>query len=91
MMIQMICRVISQSEKTSVTTKNGEMAKCFVRLKAIGNDFADEFLCAVVKNAALVNYEKDELVAATLNFRVYEANGGIHQSVEASEIVKIKH
>ena len=87
----MICRVVSQSEESSVNTKDGkQLAKCFVRLKAVGGDFADEFVCSVLGNQAQVKYLNGELVAVQLRFSVYEVNGGIHQDVKANDIVKIK-
>jgi len=85
------CRVVSQTPPVSVQTKEGkQLSKCYVRLKALGGDSADEFVCAVLGNLAEVRFLSGELVAAVLRFRVYEANGGVYQDVTATDIVKVK-
>lgn len=86
----MICRVVSQTEPSTVTTKNGEqLAKNFIRLKEVGDDFTDEFTCAVLGNLATVKFQKGDMVVAVLRFRIFESNGNTYQDVSATEIKKI--
>jgi hypothetical protein len=91
-MNEIICRVVSQTEAPSITTKNGEQkAKCFLRLKALGNEYADEFICNVLGNLAQVKFDEGELVVVKLSFSVYQGNGGgWYQDVKANDIVKVK-
>lgn len=86
-----ICRIVSQTEPSFVTTQKGEqLAKCYVRVKEIGGDYADEYVCAVLGNLAQVKYQTGEIVAVTLRFRIFENNGNSYQDVTATEIVKVK-
>ena len=74
-----------------MTTQKGEqLAKCYVRVKEIGGDYADEYVCAVLGNLAQVKYQTGEIVAVTLRFRIFENNGNSYQDVTATEIVKVK-
>ena len=75
-----------------MTTQKGEqLAKCYVRLKDTGGDYADEYVCAVLGNLAQVKFQKGDVVAVALRFRVFENNGNLYQDVSASDIVSIKH
>lgn len=89
-MYKTLCRVVGQTEPVSVQTKNGELMKCYIRLKEIGGDFANEFNAAVLGNLAQVNFLKDELVSACLRFRVNEREGNIYQDITATEIIRMK-
>lgn len=90
----MILRVVSQTEAVSVPSRkseNGQVTKCVIRLKAPGGDYGDEYLATVFGNLALVNFEKDDLVVAALEFRTHESQGNLYQDIVAREIVKIKN
>ncbi|MBQ8155161.1 MAG: hypothetical protein IJ082_02420 [Prevotella sp.] len=85
-----ICRVVSQTEPVSVTTKNGEqLAKSYVRLKGVGGDYDDEFVCSVLGNLAQVKFLEGDNVVASLRFRIFENNGNIYQDVSATNIFKL--
>ena len=85
-----ICRVVSQTEPTTVTTKNGEqLAKNYVRLKGISGDYDDEFVCALLGNLARVKFTEGEKVVVSLRFRVYENNGNTYQDVSATNMFKL--
>lgn len=84
-----ICRVMSQTEATSVTTKNGVQPKCYVRLKEIGDDFTDEYNCAVLGNLASVKFQVGTKVAAAIKFRINEWEGNTYQDITAEDIVQI--
>lgn len=88
-MFTLQCRVVGKTEPVNLTKKNGEpLAKCFIRLKAIGGDYTDEFYGALLGNRALVDYQPGEVVDAVLSFKVFEANGNLYQDVSINEIVK---
>ena len=85
-----ICRVVSQTEPVSVTTKNGEqLSKSYVRLKGVGGDYDDEFVCSVLGNLAQVKFLEGDKVVASLRFRIFENNGNIYQDVSATNIFKL--
>ncbi len=85
-----ILKVMGQSEPISVRRKDGtEVAKCIIRLKEVGGDFANEYVASVLGNLATVRFEKGELVAADLNFSAHESNGAYYQDVLVREIVKM--
>lgn len=85
-----ICRVVSQTQKVSITTKEGNpMSKCNIRLKAIGGPYADEFWCSVLGTQADLEFQSDEKVAVVLKHTIHENNGNIFNDVTVSEIIKI--
>lgn len=86
----MICRVVSQTEGISVPTKNGEqLAKCYIRLKEIGGDYADEFYGVVLGSLAQTRYQSGEMVAVKLRFRVKEHEGNSYQDITVTDIVRL--
>lgn len=89
-MTTLICKVVSQTEPSFVTTQKGEqLAKSYIRLKELGGDYADEYSCAVLGNLAQCRFQPGETVAATLRFRIFENNGNSYQDVTAIDIVKL--
>ena len=85
-----ICRVVGQTEPSFVTTQKGEqLAKCYIRLKELGGEFSQEYNAAVLGNLAQTRYQKDDRVAATLRFRLFESNGNMYQDVTVTDMVKL--
>ena len=87
-----ICKVISQTEPVYVTSKkseNGQLAKCYIRLRELGGDYEDEYQCALLGDIALKKYETGKVVVASLRFTTHEANGAYYQDIVATEIVKV--
>lgn len=84
-----VLKVIAQTEATKVQTKNGEKAKCIIRLKELGSDYADEYQCSLLGDIAKTRYEVGKLVAVSLRFSTHESNGVIYQDITANEIVPI--
>ena len=44
-----ILKVVAQTEVTYVPSKkqeNGQLAKCYIRLRELGGDYENEYLCA---------------------------------------------
>ena len=84
-----ILRVVAQGEPTYVPSKkseNGQLAKCMIKLKELGGDYEDEYICAMFGNLALVKFETGKTVVASLRFQTHESNGSFFQDVVANEI-----
>jgi hypothetical protein len=87
-----ICKVISQTEPVYVASKkseNGQLAKCYIRLRELGGDFEDEYQCALLGNIALCKFDVGKTVVAVLRFSTHEANGTFYQDIVAQDIVPI--
>ena len=87
-----ICKVIAQTEPTYVQSKkseNGQLAKCYIRLRELGGDYEDEYQCALLGNIALCKFATGKTVVATLRFTTHEANGAYYQDIVATDIVPI--
>lgn len=87
-----ICKVIAQTEAVYVQSKkseNGQMAKCYIRLRELGGDYEDEYQCAVFGDLAVCKFTPGKTVAASLRFSTHENNGAWYQDIVANEIVTI--
>ena len=87
-----ICKVIAQTEPVYVNSKkseNGQLAKCYIRLRELGGDYEDEYQCALLGNIALCKFATGKTVVATLRFSTHEANGAYYQDIVATDIVSI--
>ena len=87
-----ICKVIAQTEPVYVQSKkseNGQLAKCYIRLRELGGDYEDEYQAALLGNIALCKFVTGKTVVATLRFSTHEANGAYYQDIVATDIVPI--
>lgn len=87
-----ICKVIAQTEPVYVQSKkseNGQLAKCYIRLRELGGDYEDEYQVALLGNIALCKFVTGKTVVATLKFSTHEANGAYYQDIVATDIVPI--
>ena len=87
-----IVKVIAQTETTYVQSRkneNGQVAKCYIRLRELGGEHEDEYLCALYGGLAERRFEPGKLVAASLRFSTHETNGTRYQDIVAYEIVQI--
>ena len=84
-----ILKVIAQTEVTKVQTMNGELAKCFIRLKELGNDYSDEYLCPLLGEMANKVFTPGQLVAVGLRFSTHENNGFFYQDISINEVVPV--
>ena len=87
-----ILKVIAQTETIYVQSKkieNGQVAKCCIRLRELGGEYEDEYLCALYGGLAERRFEPGKLVAASLRFSTHETNGTRYQDIVAFEIVQI--
>ena len=70
-----ILRVVRQGEAAYVPSKkseNGQLAKCMIKLKELGGDYEDEYICTMFGNLALCKFAPGSLVAAALRFQTHE-------------------
>lgn len=87
-----ICKVISQTEPVYVNSKkqeNGQLAKCYIRLRELGGEYENEYLCAMFGNLALCKFDTGRTVVVSLRFQTHEANGAYYQDVVATEVEKL--
>ena len=91
-MVTKILKVVAQGDPINVPSKkteSGLTAKCMIRLKELGGNYEDEYICAMFGNLALCKFAEGNVVAATLRFQTHESNGLFYQDVVANDIVKI--
>ena len=87
-----ICKVISQTEPVYVNSKkqeNGQLAKCYIRLRELGGEYENEYLCAMFGNLALCKFDTGRTVVASLRFQTHEANGVYYQDVVVTDVEKL--
>jgi hypothetical protein len=88
-----VFKVIAQTEAVYVPSRkneNGQVAKSEIRLKEFGGDYEDELMCTMFGNLALLRFDKDDLVIASLRFQTHESNGQTYQDITVTNIVKVK-
>jgi len=84
-----ILKVVAQTEATKVQTKDGEKAKCFIRLQELGNKYSDEYQCSLLGDIAKSKFAPGQLVAVGLKFSTHEINGVCYQDIMVNEIVPV--
>ena len=87
-----ICKVVAQMEPVYVPSRkaeNGQLAKCMIKLKELGGEYEDEYICAMCGNLALCRFAMGDTVIAALRFQTHESNGSYFQDVVASDIQNI--
>ena len=80
-----ILKVIAQTETVYVQSRkieNGQVAKCFIRLRELGGEHEDEYQCALFER----RFTPGTTVAAGLRFSTHENNGNWYQDIVAYEI-----
>ena len=91
-MVTKILKVVAQTEPVYVPSKksdNGQLAKSMIRLKELGGDYEDEYICAMFGNLALCKFAVGKTVIASLRFQTHELNGSVFQDVVANDIINI--
>ena len=86
------CKVVAQTEPVYVPSKkqdNGQLAKSMIRLKELGGEYEDEYICAMFGNLALSKFTAGKTVIASLRFQTHESNGSYFQDVVANDIQNI--
>ena len=91
-MVTKILKVVAQGEPVYVPSKkqeNGQLAKCMIRLKELGGDYEDEYICVMFGNLALCKFAEGKTVVASLRFQTHESNGSYFQDVVANDIISV--
>ena len=88
-MTSIIARVVSQTDTFDVNTKDGVKPKCYIYLKEVNGDYADDFYCSMLGPMATCKYAEGDVVNVSLKMRTYESNGQHHQGIEVRDIVKL--
>ncbi len=91
-MVTKVLKVMAQTDAVMVPSKkqeSGQIAKSMLRLKELGGEYEDEFVCAVFGDLAQQKWLSGKLVVAALRFQTHEANGAYYQDVVINEIVPI--
>lgn len=86
-------KVIAQTETVYVQSKrtgNGLMARCYIRLRMLGGEHEDEYLCTLLGDQAQCRFTPDAVVAASLRFKVHENGGRWFQEVVVHDIVPLR-
>ena len=84
-----ICKVVAQTEAVYVPSRKadrGQVAKSVIRLKELGGEYEDEYVCTLFGNLALCKFVEGDLVAAALRFQSHESNGVSYQDVVAADV-----
>ncbi len=69
--------------------EGGQVARSFIRLKELGGEYEDEYVCALLGNIALTRFAEGTLVVASLAFKAHQTELACYQSVMATEIASI--
>ena len=91
-MVTKILKVMAQTEPVYVPCKktdSGQVAKSMIRLKELGGDYEDEYICAMFGNLALCKFAVGKTVIASLRFQTHESNGSYFQDVVANTIMSL--
>lgn len=91
-MVTKILKVVAQGETVNVPSRKqegGQMAKCMIRLKELGGEYADEYVCAMFGKLAVCRFDAGDLVTANIRFSSHESNGVCYQDVVANDIIKM--
>ena len=89
MMVKKILKVVAQTEPVYVPSKKvegGQVAISTIRLKELGGEYEDEYVCDMFGNLAEQKYREGQLVLAVLRFRSHESNGSYYQDVVVNDI-----
>ncbi len=84
-----IAKVVAQTEAVYVPSRKadrGQVAKSVIKLKELGGEFEDEYVCTLFGNLALCKFVAGDLVAASLRFQSHESNGVSYQDVVATDV-----
>jgi hypothetical protein len=89
-----ILKVVRQGEAFSVQSAKaeaGQIQKCNIVLKELGDKFENEYVCAMLGNLATCRFFEDDVVIATLRFSTHEYQGQTFQEILATDIIKVKN
>ena len=88
-MIKSLFKVVSQTEPTTINTKNGQTQKSTVVLQETGDQFADSYVASLIGNQ--VRFHTGDLVWAALRLTHRENNGALYQDITIKDIVSFSN
>ena len=88
-MIKSLFKVVSQTEPTTINTKNGQTQKSTVVLQETGDTFADSYVASLIGNQ--VRFHTGDLVWAALRLTHRENNGVLYQDIVIKDIVSFSN
>ena len=86
--------VVSQGDVSYVASQkaeNGQLAMCIVRLREFGGGKQNEYVCTMFGILTQCKFHKNDLVVASLRFRVHEVGEKCYQEIIVNDIVKINN
>lgn len=87
-----IFKVVQQGEAFAVQSQKaegGQTMKCSIVLQEIGGKFEDQYVGAMLGNAATCKFYPGDVVAASLRFQTRDYNGATYQDILVNEIIKL--
>lgn len=88
-MIKSLFKVVSQTEPSTINTKNGQTQKSTVVLQETGDQFADSYVASLIGNQ--VRFHTGDLVWAALRLTHRENNGAFYQDIVIKDIVSFSN
>lgn len=88
-MIKSLFKVVSQTEPTTINTKNGQTQKSTVVLQETGDTFADSYVASLIGNQ--VRFHTGDIVWAALRLTHRENNGALYQDITIKDIVSFSN
>ena len=87
-----IFKVVQQGEAFAVQSQksdSGQTMKCNIVLQELGGKFENQYVGAMLGNAAQRKFYPGDVVAASLRFSTRDYNGATYQDILVTDIVKL--
>ena len=87
-----IFKVVQQGEAFAVQSQKaegGQTMKCNIVLQELGGKYEEQYVGAMLGNAATCRFFPGDLVAASLRFTTRDYNGQTYQDILVTDIVKL--
>ena len=87
-----LLKVVAQTNVIYVPSKRqegGQLAKCYIRLRELGGQYENEYLCALFGNLASCVFNEGDLVVASLRFQTHETNGQYYQDIVVNDLIRL--
>ena len=87
-----IFKVVQQGEAFAVQSQKSDSEqkmKCNIVLQELGGKFENQYVGAMLGNAAQCKFYPGDVVAASLRFSTRDYNGATYQDILVTDIVKL--
>ena len=88
-MIKSLFKVVSQTEPTTINTKNGQTQKSTIVLQETGDQFADSYVASLLGNQP--KFYPGDVIWASLRFAARQYNGSAYQDITMQDFVSFTH